>query len=139
MENIYEWVARLVDYGFENQLYLEEDIIYTRNKILELLNIDEYKAMEYKKENYNIEEILNKLLEFAIEKGIIEDSVTERDNFDSRLMGVLLGRPSEIINMFNKKYYNSPERATDFYYELSKKSNYIRAERIKKDLNSSIL
>lgn len=134
MENIYEWVARLVDYGFENQLYLEEDIIYTRNKILELLNLDEYKSMEYKKENYNIEEILNKLLEFAIEKGIIEDSITERDNFDSRLMGTLLGRPSEIINMFNKKYYNSPERATDFYYELSKKSNYIRAERIKKDL-----
>lgn len=134
MENIYEWIDRLVDYGFQNELYLKEDIVYTRNKILELLKLEEYKALEYKEENYNIEEILNKILEFAIEKGLIEDSITEKDNFDSRLMGALIGRPSEIINLFNKKYYNSPERATDFYYELSKKSNYIRSERIKKDL-----
>ena len=42
-------------------------------------------------------------------------------------------RPAQVQETFWKKYEESPEAATDYYYKLSQDSDYIRRYRVKKD------
>ena len=81
-----------------------------------------------------MEEILKDLLDFAVESGIIEDGVTSRDLFDTELMGRLTPRPSQVRRKFAELYQESPEAATDWYYQLSQNSDYIRRYRIARDM-----
>ena len=70
----------------------------------------------------------------AVEKGLCEDSVVYKDLLDTKIMGAILPRPSEVIKTFNEKYSVSPKEATDYYYHLSRKSDYIREYRVKNDM-----
>ncbi|MGL4654793.1 MAG: UDP-glucose--hexose-1-phosphate uridylyltransferase [Sarcina sp.] len=134
MEKIYNSIDNLIDYGIKNNLIDKLDRVFIRNKLLEILELDEYKEGNLKDFSEDIEEILEGFLEYGINRGILEDTSLERDLFDTKVMGVLIGRPSEIIKEFNRKYMENPELATDFYYDLSRKSNYIRVNRVSKDL-----
>ncbi len=130
--NIFDAVKALLDYG-EGVLFEKEDRIYCQNLILDVLGLD---AMEdaTAQENAELYDILKVMLDYACEKGIIEDSITYRDLFDTRIMNCMMPRPSEVIKKFNSLYEISPEAATDYYYTLSKKSDYIRTYRIKNDM-----
>ena len=74
------------------------------------------------------------ILDYAVSNGLCEDSVVYRDLFDTKIMGLITPRPSNVISKFNSLYEKSPKCATDFYYKLSQDSNYIRRYRIKNDL-----
>lgn len=130
---IQESIKKLVCYGIEKGLVNKRDEIYVTNRILEILNIDEFECSE-NFSDVNLEETLKELLDFAVEKGIIEDNITARDLFDTKLMGALLPLPSYVTNKFYELYKVSPETATDYYYNFSCDSDYIRRYRIKKDL-----
>ena len=69
----------------------------------------------------------------ACSRGIIENSVVYRDLFDTKMMNCLMPRPAQVQETFWKKYEESPEAATDYYYKLSQDSDYIRRYRVKKD------
>ncbi len=127
-------VKKLVNYGLETELISKADEIYARNRILEILHIDEYKESPDKCEGADLEETLAELLSYAVEKGIIDDNITDRDLFDTKLMSALVPRPSEVINKFYSIYKTSPEAATEYYYKLSRDTDYIRRYRIAKDL-----
>ncbi len=135
MINLY--IKALVTYGLGKHFYKQADKIYITNKILETLNIDEYTEPE-EEPHYSLEEILNGIVDFAVKTGLIEDSIVYRDLFDTKIMGLLLPRPSEVIESFNKFYEESPEKATDFYYSFSQDSDYIRRYRIKKDMKWTV-
>ncbi|MBE6750115.1 MAG: UDP-glucose--hexose-1-phosphate uridylyltransferase [Ruminococcaceae bacterium] len=126
-------IKKLVCYGLENSLFEKEDVIYITNKILELLGLDEFECDEIFSE-VNLEETLGEILDYAVENGIIEDTITHRDLFDTKIMGAMVARPSEIIKKFNSFYEVSPKEATDYFYKLSCDSDYIRRYRIKKDM-----
>ena len=130
---IQESIKKLVCYGIEKGLLNKRDEIYVTNRILEILNIDEFECSE-NFSDVNLEETLKELLDFAVEKGIIEDNITARDLFDTKLMGALLPLPSYVTNKFYELYKVSPKTATDYYYNFSCDSDYIRRYRIKKDL-----
>ena len=130
---IQESIKKLVCYGIEKGLLNKRDEIYVTNRILEILNIDEFECSE-NFSDVNLEETLKELLDFAAEKGIIEDNITARDLFDTKLMGALLPLPSYVTNKFYELYKVSPKTATDYYYNFSCDSDYIRRYRIKKDL-----
>ena len=73
--------------------------------------------------------------DYAAANGLLEnDSVVYRDLFDTKLMGELTDRPSNILKKFNEKLAESPEAATNFYYEFSKNTDSIRRFRISKDM-----
>jgi UDPglucose--hexose-1-phosphate uridylyltransferase len=132
---IYENIKMLVSYGIETCLIEKEDKIYATNQILEILKLDEYEepAMEYS--NIELEQVLEAICDYAFEQGIIDDNgVVTRDLFDTKLMSVLVARPSEIINRFQTSYEESPVKATDYFYKLSQDSNYIRRYRVSKDM-----
>ncbi len=127
-------IKKLINYGLECGLIEKEDEIYTVNRILEILNLDEYAEPENECEYGDLEEILSEILSFAVETGLIEDDITSRDLFDTKVMSALVPRPSEVISDFNELYEISPEMATDYYYKLSRDTDYIRRYRIKKDM-----
>ena len=111
----------------------KEDEIFTINSLLELLKLDEMEEVTCDFEEKALEEILAGILDYAVEKGIIEDDITSRDLFDTAVMSKLLPRPSEVIKKFWKLYEKSPKEATDFYYKFSQDTDYIRRYRVCKD------
>lgn len=131
---VYEAIKKLVTYGMETGLISEEEKIYSTNLILDVLKLDDYEEPEESYEKVELEPVLKELLDYAVEKGLIEDSVVYRDLFDTRLMNCLVPRPSQVIKTFKEKYAASPEEATNYYYKLSRDSDYIRRYRVCKDM-----
>lgn len=138
--NISIEVQKLINYALQKQLIVSEDIIYTKNRLLEVLSLDEIADVviedaSIEDKEYRLHGILDNITHWAYENGIIEDNgIVTRDLFDTKIMACLIGRPSEIIREFKKLYNESPRKATDYFYGLSINSNYIRWERIQKDL-----
>ncbi len=130
----FKYIRELVEYGIEKGLMQEEDRIYVTNLILDVLKLDAYEEPEVVNRDAGLEKILKGLMDYACEKGLIEDSVTERDLLDTRLMNCLLPRPSQVIARFESLYQESPKRATDFFYQFSQDADYIRRYRIEKDM-----
>ena len=126
-------IENLILYAVKNNLIEKDDIIFTKNKIAEILKIEDLKDIEVTYE-VTLENILKDILDYACEKGLINNNITERDLFDTKIMGALIDRPSNIRKIFFDKYRISPKYATDFYYKLSQDSDYIRRYRIKKDI-----
>ena len=137
---IYEKIDKLLSYGIMTGLIEESDKVYVRNRLLALLKLDCY--YETGCVCHNAEElgkILSSITDYAVEKGIVEnDSIVYRDIFDTAVMDILTPYPSTIIKTFNNLYKSSPKEATDYFYKLSCNSNYIRRDRIKKDIKWTV-
>lgn len=131
--DIYSAITALVQYAEKENLIEKEDRAYAANRIIEALSLDSLEEREVTEE-YSLEEILSAILNYACENGLCEDSVVYRDLFDTKIMGLLTPRPSEVIKNFRSKYEESPETATDYYYNLSRKTDYIREYRVKNDM-----
>lgn len=131
---IYESVKKLVTYGLETGLIQPSDRVWAINRILEALGLEEYEEPAQEYENVDLDKTLSELLDFACEKGLCEDSVVYRDLFDTKLMGLLTPRPSEVERIFAEKKAESAEAATDWFYKLSQDTDYIRRYRICKDV-----
>lgn len=130
---IYAHIDNLIAYGLEKGLIESEDVIYTRNLILDALHLSDY-VKEDSVGKESLEDTLKALLDYACENNIIEDNTVSRDLFDTKLMGLITPRPSDVIKKFWDLYKISPEKATDFFYEFSKSTDYIRSYRIVKDI-----
>ena len=130
-------IKQLVDYAVKHELIDEADRIYMTNRILGELGVSDYQSKEAGEAE--LEEILGDICDYAYENGLIEaNTATYRDLFDTKLMGILTPRPSEVIKRFAANYALSPEDATDYYYSLSKNSDYIRTYRIVKDMKWTV-
>ena len=130
---LYEAIKKLVQYGISTGLTPESERVYTTNLLLDIMKEDNYEDVPCDLENINLEDVLAELLDEAVKRGIIGDSITYRDLLDTKLMNCLMPRPSQVQAEFWDKYKISPEAATDYYYKLSQDSDYIRRYRIKKD------
>lgn len=132
--NINNSVKKLVTYALEKEMITEYDVIYCTNALLEILKLDEYEDSGEVFENVELESTLKELLDFAVEKEIIPDSVTCRDLLDTKMMSVFVPMPGKVVADFYAHYAFSPKEATDFYYNFSCNTDYIRRYRIKRDL-----
>ena len=126
-------ITKLVQYGIETGLVPVCEKNYTINLLLDVFHEDEYVEPEETFSNVDLEETLDELLDEAVKRELIEDSVVYRDLFDTRLMNCLMPRPAQVQKEFWDKYQNNPVEATDYFYKLSQDSNYIRRYRVKKD------
>ena len=133
-----ENIKKLVQYGVESGLMPECERVYATNLLLDCFKEDEYVDCDCDLSNIVLEDVLKNLLDEAVKRGIIEDSVVYRDLFDTKLMNCLTPRPAEVQRTFHEKYEESPEAATDYFYGLSRASDYIRTYRVKKDLKWTV-
>jgi len=138
-------VAELVKYGYVTGLLEAEDRIWAANALIRELGLDDLtekaearifeENMTAEEARKRLPEILDTLCDYVAEKGMIADNtVTCRDLFDTKLMGYLTPRPSEVNRKFSALYAKSPREATDWYYMFSQDTNYIRRDRIAKDM-----
>ena len=130
---VYKAIRDLALYGVRKGLITEADIPFVINRLLEEMQMDAYDAPEGEPEQ-DLEKILSILLEEACKKEIIPDSIVYKDLFDTKLMGILTPFPREVIQKFSALYQESPEQATDWYYDFSCNTDYIRRYRIQKDM-----
>lgn len=130
--NINVAVKSLVRYAISNGMIEKWDEIWAINTVCQALNMDSFEDCEA--ENAELEDILASILDYAVENGLCEDSVVYRDLFDTKIMGLLTPKPSEVISKFHFLYSRDKKAATDYYYKLCQDSDYIRRYRIKNDL-----
>ncbi len=131
--NIESLISALIKYAEDKKLITADENIFARNRVIECLGISDWNATE-SVSDMTIDEILDGMCDYAIEKGIISGTAESRDLFDTKIMGVLTAFPREIIGKFKDDYTVSPEKATNEYFEWNKNINYVRAGRIAKDL-----
>ena len=127
------YVDALVSYAMNTGLAEPEDHQVLVNRILDLLAKPDYEPSQ-EPQPEDLEEILAGILDYAVEKGLCEDGITARDIFDTRIMGALTPMPREVIRTFREKYAQDPALATDWYYQFSCNTDYIRRYRIAKDM-----
>ena len=131
---IFDSISRLLDYGVKKNIITVEDVLYVRNRLLDTLGLAEWVDSDSEAGDMSIDEILAPIIDYAAEAGIIKDTAANRDLFDTRIMGLLMPMPREVIAKFEERYELSPDHATDWYYMFSKDVNYVRAGRIAKDM-----
>ena len=127
-------INKLVQYGLSKNFFDKQDCTYITNRIIEALHIDEYNEPIEAVQCIDLEQTLNELCDYAVSHGIIENTPTHRDLFDTHLMGLMLPLPSTVTKEFYNLYKKSPIEATDYYYQFSKDTDYIRRYRICKDV-----
>ncbi|MEH7484646.1 UDP-glucose--hexose-1-phosphate uridylyltransferase, partial [Neobacillus drentensis] len=132
---IYQLIQQLINQAIATQLIEREDEIYARNQILSLLHLTEFKEVDAAGEsNFDIPDLLDLIVDYACNQGIIEDLFDEKEIFSSKIMNCFIARPSAVNQLFYGKYKQDPKAATQYFYELSKNSNYIQMKRIRNNI-----
>ncbi len=131
----YNNIAKLVQYGITSGLMPACERNYAINLLLELFHENEYVEVETTvlAGEIKLEDTLQELLQEAVNRGIIEDSITHKDLFDTKMMNCMVPRPAQVQAEFKDAYAQSPEKATEYFYQLSQNSDYIRKYRVAKD------
>lgn len=127
-------IQKLINYSIKSGLIEKEDEYVIRNQLMDALCVYDWEEPKVMENNFVIDDILDRLTDYACENKIIDDTTASRDLFDTKLMGIVTPFPREIISKFNQLCSQSPEKATDWYYDISQKLNYVRAGRIAKDI-----
>ena len=132
-------ISALLDHAEKCGMLDSADRIYAANTLcaeLRLTAFEDHVSDEEK--NLRLHEILDAICDYAVANNIINEGITAHDLFDTKLMGMLMPRPSEVTAKFFELYKNDPKAASDYFYRLSIDSNYIREDRVKKDRRWSV-
>ncbi|MFD0952212.1 UDP-glucose--hexose-1-phosphate uridylyltransferase [Virgibacillus natechei] len=127
---IYQHISGLIQKAIETELIDQTDQIYVRNQVMSLLHLESFPEKVPYKTNDSIPNLLEKIIAYAVENDVIEDVFDDKEILTATIMNCFLARPSVINETFHKKYKQSPQAATDYFYNLSKNSNYIQMNRI---------
>jgi UDPglucose--hexose-1-phosphate uridylyltransferase len=132
---IYQHLAGLIQKATEAELIEVRDQIYAQNQIMHLLNLDAFPEQIDHATNDSIPNLLEKITQYAVENQVIDDVFDDKEMLTANIMNCFVARPSIVNDLFNKKYEQSPEAATEYFYKLSKNSNYIQMNRIQKNIH----
>lgn len=122
--DILKLVVALVDYACDHGLIGAEDRSYAANLLLDVLGLEALGSFYARErtcasgEVSRLEEILATLLADAVARGVIDGGIASRDLLDTRLMGCVTPRPSEVVREFWRRYEDSPKEATAGYVDL---------------------
>ena len=128
-------IEQLLKYGESQRLIEDYDILLARNQLLDLLQAQPYQGEVTPCKS--LMDILEPMIDHAYSIGLFpENTLTYRDLFEARIMGILTPPPTEVINSFySLRHCMSIKAATDYFYKLSKDTNYIKTNRIAKNLH----
>jgi len=128
-------INQLIKYGLTNELLKEDDTYYAINKILRLLRLDNFERVK-EMEDISFSKLISDILDYSYQKGLLENNSTNSfDAFEAQIIDALLPRPSELNRIFYQKYKTGPKTATNFFHAFSVATNYIKTDRIKRNLN----
>ena len=128
-----QWITQLINYGVTHALLEEADRVWAQNTLLDLLGLQDFHPAPSEAPK-SLPEILTALTDYAVSVGLCSDDTISRDLFDTKLMGAITPRPSQVRGEFARLYSQSPQAATDWFYTFSGDTNYIRRDRVAKDM-----
>lgn len=132
---IYQQISSLIEKAIEAELIEQVDRIYVRNQVMHQLGLASFPENVQGSTNDFIPDLLEDIISWAVEQGVIEDVFDDKEILAANIMNCFVARPSVINYNFYKKYEQSPVAATDYFYHLSKYSNYIQLNRIRKNIH----
>lgn len=132
--NINTEINRLLNFAKQRGLISEDDYYYSANLLIDVLQVSEFEPEEINETLETAAPILEQMLDYAVQEKLIEGTTSERDLFDTRIMNCVMPRPSEVVRRFQSDYARAPKAATDNFYKMSIASNYIRKDRIDKNI-----
>ncbi len=127
------YLHQLLDYALKQNLLEMVDAEYAINRLLRLFDLDSFECAQYEEE-LDFHVLLERLLDYATSKGLIDQEGFMRDHFEAQMMDCFLPRPSELNRLFREQYKKGPLTATTYFYRLSQATNYIKTERIKNNI-----
>ncbi|WP_308698947.1 UDP-glucose--hexose-1-phosphate uridylyltransferase [uncultured Thomasclavelia sp.] len=127
-------INRLIQFALDEKMITEDEMDYSVNLLLDLFDLDEFHYEEVNEPLPLATPILENMLDYVVANGKLENTITNRDLFDTRIMNCVMPRPHFVIETFKEKYAVAPKKATDYYYRLSIASNYIRKSRTDKNI-----
>ena len=125
-------ISALVQYGLDKKLIEPCDKAFIINQLISIMKLDSFTPVQPSAKL--LEDILQSLVENAVQRGIIPGDNTSRDLFDTALMGALTPPPREVRGAFAELYAVDPKAATDWFYKFSQDTDYIRRYRISRDM-----
>src|SRR5690554_3381982 len=132
---IYQHIQGLIQKGIDTKLIDPIDQIYVRNQVLDLLNLQSFPETVETPTDDSIPNIVETIIDYAVLNDVIEDVFDDKEILSANIMNCFVARPSIINNIFWDKYNDSPQEATNYFYDLSKNSNYIQMNRIRKNIH----
>ncbi|GIP62523.1 galactose-1-phosphate uridylyltransferase [Virgibacillus pantothenticus] len=132
---IYSYLTGLIEQATSAEMIEYADKVYARNQIMRLLHLESFPNESVPVKDIPIPNLLDKLIDYAIEHDVIRDILSEKEILAASIMNCLVARPSTVNEVFYKKFNQSPVKATDYFYALSRNSNYIQMNRIAKNIS----
>ena len=128
-------IEKLLAYALEKELIQPCEKLWALNTLLEVLELDSYTPSGQEVGEVDLPAVLDELMDDAYQRGVMkENSIVYRDLFDTKIMGALTPRPAQVIEKFQALRAEDPQKATNWYYQFSQDTNYIRRDRIAKDM-----
>mgnify|MGYP002792997535 FL=1 len=128
-------IEKLLAYALEKELIQPCEKLWALNTLLEVLELDSYTPSGQEVGEVDLPAVLDELMDDAYQRGVMkEKSIVYRDLFDTKIMGALTPRPAQVIEKFQTLRAEDPQKATNWYYQFSQDTNYIRRDRIAKDM-----
>lgn len=132
---IYQHLTSLIQKATEAELIEKIDQIYVRNQIMNLLHLESFPSNVADLTSHSIPDLLEKIVDYAVDNSVIEDVFDDKEILTANIMNCFVARPSVVNETFNCRYEQSPEAATNYFYHLSKNSNYVQMNRIQKNIH----
>jgi UDPglucose--hexose-1-phosphate uridylyltransferase len=131
MDEISGLIEDLLLYATTKMSLCLEDKVYARNQLLELFEV-EPSDREGEEKDFQTE-ILDPLVKYAIIEGITSEGSEIR--FETKVMGLVTPSNGLVVKNFEElKNISGIEEATQYLYNISLSSNYIRLCDIKKNI-----
>ena len=128
-------IEKLLAYALEKELIQPCEKLWALNTLLEVLELDSYTPSGQEVGEVDLPAVLDELMDDAYQRGVMkENSIVYRDLFDTKIMGALTPRPAQVIEKFQTLRAEDPQKATNWYYQFSQDTNYIRRDRIARDM-----
>lgn len=135
--HVTELIYRLVDFAIARELIEAQDRRFYVNRLLEAMQMDAPEEIDYAPcaAPETATEMLDGLADAAASQGIIADTGESRDLFSAKLMGLLTPEPARVRERFSDLYASKgPDAATAWFYDLCRRCDYIKVDRIAKNM-----
>lgn len=122
-------INEILQYGLAKKIMSQLDYQYNANALIALFHRKEFHKVLV--EPRELELVLADMAQFAYHSQLIlSNDIVTMDNFKAQIMDMIINKPSSVIDAFFEYYKESPSKATDYLYQLSKNCNYIQTKRI---------
>ena len=124
-------IDNFVEQVIQSGLYKPMDYSYVKNRVLALVGEE---GANTPTSETDIKKLKDMLVELAETNGKVGSLAEEKDCLGAELMNFITPIPSAVNEKFWSTYQESPEKAVNDFYQLSKDNDYIKLSAIAKNI-----